>query len=85
MSVTEILHAVEKLSFSDRAKIAKALSLSGSKQADDSAKQRARFHQQLIDEGFLRAIPDKTLPAREFNRIKIKGKPLSETIIEERR
>lgn len=86
MSLTEIIRAVKELSESDRAKVAEALSLySGLERTDDAAERQAELHRHLLDTGFLKSIPDRTLPRREFKRIKIKGKPLSETIIEERR
>ena len=86
MSLTEIIQAVQKLSPSDRVRVAEALARSvDSNQPDDIAERQAEFHQHLIERGLLKGIPDKTLVRHDFKRIKIKGKPLSETIIEERR
>jgi hypothetical protein len=45
-----------------------------------------RFRKKLIDEGFLVKPKDPSYkPAGDRTPIKIKGKPVSETIIEERR
>jgi len=86
MSVTEIIEAVKKLSPADRAKVTEALGRSEVSNDELTANERqAEFHRLLIEKGLLKGIPDRTLPHREFKRIKVKGKPLSETIIEERR
>ena len=86
MGVTEIIQAVEKLSPVDRAKVADVLTRPDpSTSAGDVAERQTELHLQLIKQGVLKSVPDRSLVRRDFKRIKIKGKPLSETIIEERR
>lgn len=86
MDVTEIIRAVEKLSPVDRAKVADALAKDdSSKPADGIEERQAELHRQWLEQGILKSIPDRFLPKHKFSPIKIKGKPLSETIIEERR
>ena len=86
MSVTEIIEAVKKLSPADRIKVAEALRRSDASNGERTISERQdEFHQHLIEKGLLKGIPDRTKARREFKRIKIKGTPLSETIIEERR
>lgn len=86
MSLTEILDAVEKLSPADRAKVAEALTETDILDSEaDLSRRQHEFHLTLISEGRLKGLPDRTLRRRHSKLIKIKGKPLSETIIEERR
>lgn len=86
MSVTEIIEAVQKLSPSERAKVADAMRDAGLSVSEIDLRRRQReLHLHLLAEGRLKSLPDLTLRRREFKPVKIKGKPLSETIIEERR
>ncbi len=88
MSLTEILEEVAKLSPDERDKVAKALATSndhGSNQEGDLRSRQRELNERLVAEGLLRGLPTRDLGPRKFNPVKIKGKPLSETIIEERR
>lgn len=85
MSVTEILQAAKKLSPSDQAKVAEALR---PKDPDDEQTIRERqddLHRRLMEEGLLKNIPPRQKKKRTFKPVPIIGKPISETIIEERR
>lgn len=88
MSLTEILEEVAKLSPDERDKVAKALAKSndqGAKKEGDLRSRQDELNERLVSEGLLRSLPNRNHEPRKFNRVKIKGKPLSETIIEERR
>jgi hypothetical protein len=86
MSVTEIIEAVKKLPPADRVKVAEALRRTETSNGERTISERQdELHRRLIEEGLLKRIPDRSLRDRNFKPIKIKGKPLSETIIEERR
>lgn len=86
MSLTEILDAVEKLSLADRAKVVEALTeTNGGNSEPDLRRRQHELHLSLLAEGRLKRLPDRTLKRRESRPVKITGKPLSETIIEERR
>lgn len=86
MSLKEILTAVGNLSPSERAQVAEVLSRLKRLDNDETVNDRQhKLHLRLIAEGRLQGIPDRNLRDRSFKPIKIKGKPLSETIIEERR
>lgn len=86
MSLTEILDAVERLSPTDRAKVVEALTETASLNNEaDLRRRQHELHLSLLAEGRLKRLPDRKLKRRESRPVKIKGKPLSETIIEERR
>ena len=84
MSVNEVLDAVRALSPEERAQVKALLDTPPSDQTDAEAKA-ARM---LVDEGLLTGDTQQVLTGRRSPRhspVEIKGKPLSETIIEERR
>ena len=86
MSLIEILQEVEKLSLAEKAKVAEALRHSESTENSHSVEERQNeLNRRLLAEGLLIRIPSGNTGDREFKPINIKGKPLSETIIEERR
>jgi hypothetical protein len=83
MSVEEIVTAIEALPADDkmrvRAELEKRLS------ADLDARKRA-FHEALLASGLVLEIKaPRRSEEKPFRPIEVKGKPLSETIIEERR
>ncbi|WP_409867265.1 hypothetical protein [Microcystis sp.] len=52
----------------------------------EEAEKQAVFHQSLLDAGLVKQIKrPSSQPITERRLIKIEGKPISETIIEERR
>ena len=84
MSINEVLDAVRALSPEERAQVKALLDTLPSDQADAQAKAARR----LVDEGLLAGDMQQVLTDRRSPRrspVEIKGKPLSETIIEERR
>ena len=84
MSINEVLDAVRALSPEERAQVKSLLDTLPSDQADAQAKAARR----LVDEGLLAGDMQQVLTDRRSPRrspVEIKGKPLSETIIEERR
>lgn len=83
MSLTDILDEVVKLNPSEQEQVISKL-LNERKAANTSERQE-RFLQHLLNKGLIKRIPPRQNLARDFRPIRIKGKPLSETIIEERR
>lgn len=85
MSVTEIINEVRKLSAQERRQVLEELRQTETPPTDEE--KRAALYQHLISIGMLRAIPSRTAKPpelRDFQPIKVEGKPVSETIIEER-
>lgn len=93
MNVTEVLDEISKLAREERVQVAERLSelndAEGRLQTDDE--KRRALHRQLLAEGVIKNIPTRysqpptAPPPRDFRPVPIEGKPLSETIIEERR
>lgn len=81
MSVSEVLEAVRAMSPEERERVRALLdALPDATSSDDDAAQ-ARLH----EAGLLGETPPRTSSARARRTpVEIKGKPLSETIIEER-
>lgn len=89
-TVEEILSAVRELPPQERAEVKRRLEDLVSQPEPDEDAQAAdlgqRIHRALFDAGLVREIKPKVKRRRERRPlIKIKGKPLSETIIEDRR
>lgn len=82
MGVTELIEAAHKLSADERQAVVRALL---SPPDDTIRKRQARLNQRLVVDGLLKRIPDLERRDTDFTPITITGKPLSETIIEERR
>ena len=83
MSVTEIINQVRKLSAQERRQVLEELRQTETPPTDEE--KRAALYQHLISIGMLKAIPPRRNLPRDFEPVPIEGKPLSETIIEERR
>jgi len=89
MSVTEILEEVSKLSPQEKEQIINALL--HDQEVGQSAsieERRAELHRQLLAEGLIKNIPPRRgrpPELRDFKPLTVEGKPVSETIIEERR
>lgn len=89
MSLTEVLEEVTKLKPSEKRKVLDTL-LRDKQIAEiekSSEEKRAELYLRLETEGSLRVPSNYGKPSvpRDFEPVPIKGKPLSETIIEERR
>lgn len=89
MSLTEVLEEVIKLNPSEKRKVLDTLLrdeqiIKNEKSLDE---KRDELYRNLEAEGTLRVPANygKTPASRDFEPVTIKGKPLSETIIEERR
>lgn len=81
MTTQEILNEIYRLPFSEQKQISDSLS---EQLSEDSIE--LRLQQALFEKGLLREIKtSRRSKLGNFKPIKIKGKPLSETIIEERR
>lgn len=83
MTATEILNEIDKLPMPERQKLVDSLSKINADNDDSIAVQ---LQKSLFDEGLLREVrTSKTNKTAEFKPLKIKGEPVSETIIRERR
>ncbi len=85
MSVTEIINEVKKLSPNERRQVLEVLQQTETPPTDDE--KRCVLYERLIAKGMLKAIPPRTVKPpelRDFQPIEVEGKPVSETIIEER-
>lgn len=89
MSVTEVLAEVERLSETEKRIVLEQLQKQLPKQLPPltDAEKRAEMIRRLQSKGLLSQLPThEPLPPelRDFKPVEILGKPLSETIIEER-
>jgi hypothetical protein len=81
MTPQEVLTEIYKMPLPEQVEVAELLQQRLSDKLIDQRLQEA-----LLKKGLLREIkPPRENKIRDFEPIKIKGKPLSETIIEERR
>ena len=80
MQVRDIAEAIKTLSPTDRHHLRKLL------REQDAADKLAVFHQALLSQGLVKDVkkPAVATPI-ERHLIEVKGKPVSETIIEERK
>ena len=80
MRMQEIAEAIKTLSPTDRHHLRKLL-----KEQDETDKLEV-FHQVLLSKGLLKEVKKPYVPdAIERQLIEVKGKPISQTIIEDRR
>jgi len=85
MNVSEVLDEIKKLSPTEKRQVERALL--HDKEADKDATQEERqtaLLKRLQAEGVIKNIPLRLIEHWDFEPVPIKGKPLSETIIEER-
>jgi hypothetical protein len=86
MSLSEILEAVSKLTPAEKAQVAKQLDeKSESDETRSLVERQEELNRELLAEGIIKSLPARRGKIRRFTPIKVEGKPLSETIIEERR
>ena len=86
MTATEILNEIYKLPLSERKKIKQSLlEDSDSNQQTTPKLTQTEFDQILFNDGLLVNFPLETDDDDDFEPIEFIGKPISETIIEERR
>ena len=80
MRMREIIEAIKTLSPTDRYHLRELL------KAQDEADKVAVFHQVLLSHGLVKEVKKPAVTATiERRLIEIKGKPVSETIIEDRK
>jgi hypothetical protein len=86
MNTTEILNEINKLPIYEKRNIYKSLDddLRRENAASPEEMREREFEQQLLAEGVIREIPSGWNDDDDFKPVKISGKPLSETIIEDR-
>jgi len=82
MTATEILNEIYKLPLSEQTNIKKSL-LDKSETKNEVSKQE--LWQKLFEEGLITHVPSDISDEDDFEPIEIKGEPISETIIRERR
>lgn len=82
MNVSEIVNEVKSLSVFEQRQILEVLQENES--PDSLDKKRDEFHRRLVAKGMLKEIPPRKNVPRSFEPVPISGKPISETIIEER-
>ncbi len=87
MTTTEILNEISRLSISQQKKLKKKLLAdSESNNSKNHALLQDEFDRLLFSNGFLANFPNELDDEEtDFPPVKITGKPISETIIEERR
>ena len=83
MTPIEILNEIYRLPIAEQKALRKKL-LNDS-QPDNQQMTQDEFDRILIEEGFLANLPDETDEEDDFEPVEFTGKPISETIIEERR
>ena len=80
MRMPEIAEAIKTLSPTDRHHLRKLL------KAQDEADKLEVFHQVLLSQGLLKKVKKPPVPdTTERQLIEVKGKPVSQTIIEKRK
>src|SRR5262249_43339006 len=89
VSKQELLAEIQKLPIEERRQILEALADNAAEDAKKSGSpmSEAEFEQMLLERGIITEIPadvDRDEDEDDFEPIAVKGKPVSETIIEER-
>jgi hypothetical protein len=88
MNVIEVLDEIKKLSPSEKQQVINALLESEDDQPKSDDEKRAELYRRLLAEGIIKSLPTRQGRPPElsdFKPITVEGKPVSETIIEERR
>jgi hypothetical protein len=86
MNVADVLDEIKKLSPSEKRQIVETLLRETEAEKEAGLEERqAEFLEQLLAEGVIKNIPMRRVEDWDFEPVPIKGAPLSETIIEERR
>lgn len=84
MTPAEILSEIHKLPIAEQ-KALRNKFLSDSEFEENQQITQDEFDRILFEEGFLANLPDETNEDDDFEPVEFTGKPISETIIEERR
>ena len=86
MSLTEILDEVVKLSPAEKRQVMATLSVGVDGQVDLTEMEKEELLlQTMLRKGMIKSIPNRRNIPRKSRPVSIKGEPLSETIIRERR
>jgi hypothetical protein len=86
MSLTELLEEVEKLTPAEKEKVRSVLDADQAGDTGLSVVERQKLLvKKLYEQGIIKDIPQRKNRSRVSRPVPIEGKPLSETIIEERR
>lgn len=83
MTPTEILNEISRLPLSEQKALREKLLNDSGLEAESTAQNE--FDRVLFEEGFLANLPDESGDDDDFEPVEFSGKPISETIIEERR
>lgn len=86
MTATEILTEIRHLPLSEKQTVYKTLEIELKPINEISEEERLEheFEQMLLQKGIIKSIPAKWNDDEDFEPIEVLGKPLSETIIEDR-
>ena len=88
MNVADVLDEIKKLSASEKQQVIDALLEPETDRPKSDDEKRAELHRRLQAKGMLTRLPTRRgrpVELRDFQPITVEGKPVSETIIEERR
>lgn len=89
MTPTEVLEEIDKMSLSEKRDLVERLRLEIAEEDIQHIEgNELSFAESLVEKGLLADLPKQTPDDEirsDFKRIKIKGEPLSETIVRERR
>lgn len=83
MTPTEILNEIYRLPLAEQKALREKLLNDSDFNAETTA--QGEFDRVLFEEGFLANLPDESDKDEDFEPVEFSGKPISETIIEERR
>lgn len=83
MTPTEILNEIYRLPLSEQKALREKLLNDSEIKAETTA--QSEFDRVLFEEGFLANLPDENGEDDDFEPVEFSDKPISETIIEERR
>lgn len=86
MTTTEIINEIKLLPLSEKQTVFKVLEIELKPNIEISEEERREreFDQMLYEKGVIKSIPPKWNEDDDFEPIEFTGKPLSETIIEDR-
>lgn len=84
MSTTEILKQIRRLPLSEKETVFKTLETELHEKISEEERLEQEVDKLLLEKGLIRSIPDGWNDDDDFEPIEFTGKPLSETIIEDR-
>ena len=84
MSTTEILKEIRRLPVSEKETVFKTLETELHEEISEEERLEQEVDKLLLEKGLIRSIPNGWNDDDDFEPIEFTGKPLSETIIEDR-